>query len=605
MVHRIPIAATTVGILLASLAGVAEAQTFTPVRMLATTSAASGRVYGFVRDANGAAIAEASVLAVGATVVTARSDARGRFHMAVPPGNYVLRAARDGYLSTYREPVRVNGSIPLERTITLVRQDEAIMAGILDDSHAHTELAWRLRHLPRSVLRDGAATIPEASSARPGTEAPSRPGSLLDRTVHTSMRLASRVAGTDFTGQLNFVTTASADSHLLTLGLPPRGVAFLTLGAPWGSAGEWRVRGAVASGTGASWNLLGEYEARETRAHALKFGVSYSAHGARVRAAADRLPRSVREARSVTGVFTENRWQPVSFVEVDYAIRADRYDFLASPYLLSYSAGLRAEMISKTFISVGGGQSMVAPGAEEFLPPPAQGPWLPPERTFSTMGSRDAMRAETVRHTEVGLTREFGRATSPRAMHVRAFTQHAADQIATLFGPAGRPAGHYYIAQAGTVTVMGWAFGVSGTLFGALRGNVEYSRLRSDWGTAARSRGLRRMAPSVVRDAEALDDLTASLEATLNEARTRVRLVYRSNSGFSDDAGGASPLGGSRFDLQVHQALPYRPSRDSRLELLFAVRTLYRDLRPGSSPYDELLTIAPPLRLMGGVQVRF
>jgi hypothetical protein len=43
----------------------------------------------------------------------------------------------------------------------------------------------------------------------------------------------------------------------------------------------------------------------------------------------------------------------------------------------------------------------------------------------------------------------------------------------------------------------------------------------------------------------------------------------------------------------------------SRLELLFAVRNLHRDPGSEGSMYDELLTTAPPLRLMGGVRVRF
>jgi hypothetical protein len=60
-----------------------------------------------------------------------------------------------------------------------------------------------------------------------------------------------------------------------------------------------------------------------------------------------------------------------------------------------------------------------------------------------------------------------------------------------------------------------------------------------------------------------------------------------------------------RFDLRLHQALPYQPIRGASLEVLVAVRTLFRELGRGGSFYDELLTVSPPLRLMGGVQVRF
>jgi hypothetical protein len=98
--------------------------------------------------------------------------------------------------------------------------------------------------------------------------------------------------------------------------------------------------------------------------------------------------------------------------------------------------------------------------------------------------------------------------------------------------------------------------------------------------------------------------VTATLDASMNRDRTRVSVVYRTNTAFSQ-ADGLHPSFGGRFDVQLHQALPYRPLPDSQLELMFAVRTLFRDPQAGSSRYDELLTVSPPLRLIGGIQVRF
>jgi hypothetical protein len=94
------------------------------------------------------------------------------------------------------------------------------------------------------------------------------------------------------------------------------------------------------------------------------------------------------------------------------------------------------------------------------------------------------------------------------------------------------------------------------------------------------------------------------MAASVNRDRTRVSLVYRTNTAFSQPDG-TRPSLGARFDFQLHQALPYRPLPDSQLELMFAVRTLFRDPQAGSSRYDELLTVSPPLRLIGGIQVRF
>src|SRR5439155_17507482 len=126
----------------------------------------------------GRAVAGASVIALGAMPmpIMARSDTTGRFQLALPPGQYILRANRQGYVSTYREPVRVQSSVQLERTITLVREgatdrvlliagsgpaaaarlsnDPPQAADDEKDGHAHNEMAWRLRHLTPTALRD-------------------------------------------------------------------------------------------------------------------------------------------------------------------------------------------------------------------------------------------------------------------------------------------------------------------------------------------------------------------------------------------------------------------------------------------------------------------
>ena len=457
--HRVPVAALSIAILFGASAGASSRDD--------RGSAANGRVHGFVRDAAGAAIVDASVLAIGATVVAAKSDDLGRFQLALPAGNYVLRATRTGYVSTYREPVTVQRAISLERVITLTRQSVALVEAKLTDTHAHTELAWQLRHLPRSVLRD-------STERTEATEAPAA-GSLFWRAFDTSKRMASRIATTDFSGQLNFVTTASASPASFSVSTLPRSVAYVVFGAPVGTAGDWRIRGAIGSGTDGAWNVLGEYEAHRSEAHALRFGVSYSAHAPKVGGPGALVSRSTLEARNVAGVFGQDRWRMLEHVELDYFVRANRYDFLTSPYVLSAGGGLRARVLPATFVTLRAGRSMLAPGAEEFLPPPTEGPWLPPERTFTPLVSRDPMRAETVRHTEAGIVREFDRVGRRRSIHARAFQHFATDQIATLFSnEAAASSGHYRVARAGEVSVSGWAVGLGGPLTPMLTGTIEY-----------------------------------------------------------------------------------------------------------------------------------
>ena len=129
--------------------------------------------------------------------------------------------------------------------------------------------------------------------------------------------------------------------------------------------------------------------------------------------------------------------------------------------------------------------------------------------------------------------------------------------------------------------------------------------MAADWDSANRTRGLRRYAPGTVRDQdEWIDDVTAMLAANFNESRTRIVATLRTSTAFAR-TGSDGAVAGSRFDVQFHQALHARPQTNKRLELFFSVRNLFRDPATGTSPYDELLTVAPPLRFMGGIQVRF
>jgi len=574
----------------------AAAQSITPVRAVVRASNAAGRVHGLVRDVAGRGVSGASVLAVGLTIISARSDVSGRFELSLPPGDYVLRANRDGYLSTYREPVRVSGTTLLERNITLTRQASALASAATSDEHSHTDLAWILRHLPRSVLRDGAISVPvESDRAR-----------TIGRAADVSTRLAMALAGTDFRGQVNFVTTAVA-GPLAAWGPAslPRGVAFLTLGAPVVGHGAWQMRAAVASGDGSSWNLLGAYQSDPALVHAWTLGLSYSAQG--YTRPADRLAVAVAEARSVASISGQDRWRIADGFELEYGVRAERFDYLVSPYLFSANGGFNLRVLPRTVVTANASRRMIAPGADEFLPAPTGAPWLPAERTFYPLYGRGTMRAEDVRHGEIALRHELGGGVTPLTIHARRFRQRAADQITTLFGVPDRSGrGQYFVAHVGEVDLVGWGVGVGGRFSRYLSGEVEYARVIADWQSGRRGRDIRRAAPSTLRpDLERMHDLTATLEADVAASATHVSLVYRGSTAFSRHVADRTPLPGSRFDLQIRQALPYQPTRGSRLELLFSIRSLFRDVRGDASWYDELLTAGPPLRLMGGVQVRF
>ena len=57
--------------------------------------------------------------------------------------------------------------------------------------------------------------------------------------------------------------------------------------------------------------------------------------------------------------------------------------------------------------------------------------------------------------------------------------------------------------------------------------------------------------------------------------------------------------------VQVRQSLPFLDFSAARWEMLVAVRNFFRDGADDQSIYDELLTISPPKRIVGGVTVHF
>ena len=216
------------------------------------------------------------------TVIASRSDARGRFEMALPAGR--LRPARH----TRRVTSRPTASRCACRAASHSNESSPCFARVKPtqrrrppDSHAHTDLAWQLRHLPRSVLRDGAAQAEWTESdaaAVPGQPA----ASLFGRAVDSSDALASRLADTDFTGQLNLVTTASANpvARLRRArcreALPTSCWARRLAPSETGAFAARLARAPSRPGT--CW-VNTKRIGRE--AHALRFGMSYSAHGPR------------------------------------------------------------------------------------------------------------------------------------------------------------------------------------------------------------------------------------------------------------------------------------------------------------------------------------
>jgi hypothetical protein len=587
-----------------------------------------GSIQGVVIDDRGGPLAGAMVSALGAATLMATTDARGRFLIQpLPSGEYQLRVHLPGFISTRRDGVRVNAATADVSKIQLRRADATLAArpiltagvelpsgeNAAAEGDNHSETAWRLRHIKRSVLKQDGSVVSIADAARDSDltgGGPSAPGSIFGRAFDSAANMAaSFFTATPFSGEVNFLTTSALGSGpLLFSDFVPRGVAYMSIGAP-AASGRWDVRASLSQSDVSAWILAGSFTSRIATTHDSAFGVSYSTQQY-TRPHAPVLPGSAAlsdDSRNVGEIYARDRWTISPVIALDYGTRYARYDYLKQHSLWSPRMGVTLKPARHTFLTASVGQRMIAPGAEEFLAPATVGPWLPPERTFAPLEGED-LRVERVRFYDVGISHEFEGAY---IIGVRRFQQRVGEQLATLFGlpinGGPKSPGHYFVASAGGVDADGWAVRWSSTPSQRIRGSVDYSVTRTHWLSRGDMAAIAAWAPAAIRPQnEDIHDVTTSFETEVPQTATRVFVLYKMNSAFARGDDPTRPSFDYRFDVQVNQALPFMPFSDAaRWEVLVGLRNLFRDPADSGSVYDELLVVRPPKRVVGGVLIRF
>ena len=617
--------AAAVGLCLTIPALPASAQAARPHPQLVsrtTTSVAAVELTGIVHDRTGRPLVGAVVSAMGSESAFAVSDQDGRFTFrTLPAGPYVVRAHLQGYLPARPRLMQVSTSARTDFAIVLVKRSEladtpaVIAAGVgtadepiaepeAEGTHEHDELAWRLRHLKRSVLKSDGERVPGLDTTWPADNRLAG----LGRAVGESARLASSLlADLPLDGQFNLLTTTSLDrpQDLFSPDAAlPRSVAFVSLSSPMAS-GEWRMRGAMTQGELSSWTVAGSYARALHATHAYQTGFSYGMQrysGGN----ADALSAMRDGSRTVGMLYGYDTWTVSPAVRLDYGARYANYGYLADQGLWSPRGGIEVKPLDDSLkLRANVSHRESAPGAEEFIPP-STGVWLPPERTFSTASRRGEFRPERIDHVEVAAERPvFG----DILLGVRAFRQRGEDQIVTLFGVAtvdeAVNTGHYRVGSAGDFDAVGWGVSVSRTVGEGTRASLDYSRADADWhGRSPDFWALARMASQVIRRSDVVHDLTATLESLVPATSTRVFVLYKLNTAVSAPGFEQTPAGGARFDVQINQALPFSVAK-SRWEALVAVKNMFHDDFDSGSLYDELLVVRAPTRVLGGVTVKF
>jgi hypothetical protein len=596
---------------------------------------------GVVRDDRGLPVAGAMVSALGATLGFAITDTRGTFNIGeLPAGTYFVRAHLGGYAPSQGHIVQVTASARATATLELHRTGlrsvgttgdsttDIVAAGFgpttgpssSDPSkpadHDHSETAWRLRHLPRSVMKDADGGYVIADADFPTDDhngfAPGGMG-LLGRAFGSSAHLASSLFGTfPFSGQFNLLTRGAFDRPQELFGpdgLSRDNIAYFSIGAAAGAHGDWAVRGALTQGDLASWVIAGTFSNRAPSRHAYQLGMSYATQrydGANPAALNTPLNDGMRNAGSVFG---SDRWTLNHVVTVAYGARYARYGYVEGAPLFSPHLQIVVQPVEHFRVLASASRRMLAPGAEEFQPQAQTDLWLPPDRTFAMISPSLPFRPERTQHLELGAERDLGTAA---VISVRAFHQRVDDQLAAMFGvrtfdSAHSALGHYYVANVGGVDAVGWGVTLTHAWSPYLRGSVGYTQTNADWTPSAFSGRIARWNPSLVRnDVEHLHDLSTTVETEVPVTATRFVVLYRFNNAFVQPKSVADQPGADvRFDVQVNQALPFLNFSSAQWEALVGVRNMFRDPLQEGSVYDELLVVQAPKRIVGGLVVRF
>ncbi len=598
----------------------AEAQGFRPVTTIA--SAETGLIEGTITDERGKPLDGAVVSALGGTTAFAVSDKAGRYTLKqLPPGPYLVRAHLSGFLAARSTMVNVRPSGRIASSFTLRREGLSTAPRITEaavstigaapadapkpEDRNESELAWRLRHLKRGVLRDttahGGGFIPDDKDWFI-TDSFEFLGRASVNAAKATTALFSDLA---LGGQVNLLTTGAFDNPLQLLQLDrTSSVAFFSLGAPVGTHGDWTVRAAMNQSDLSSWMLAGSYVVKAPVSHRYQVGMSYGLQryaGGNTEA----LMAVTDTARNVGSVFAYDEWQVSRYISVGYGAAYAHYDYLQGPSLFSPRVSVTLSPSASWRVHGAAMREVSAPGAEEFIPP-SRAEYLPPQRTFSAI-SAEGLRTQVLQNYQVGVERLL----NGMSVGMRVFEQRIDDQTVTVFGlrrETPSSLGHYYVGAAGDAQVRGVGVTLTHALASNIRGSVDYSLATANWTglpSPAEYAALGRWVPSAMRAKEMIHDVTTSLETEIPYSATRVLVLYKLNDAFAAAEREDAPGFDARFDVRVTQALPFMNFGASQWEKLVAVRNVFHDSLTNASIYDELLVVRPPKRIVGGLTVKF
>ncbi len=590
-----------------------------------------GIIEGRVLDDNNSPVAGAMVSVVGRTTAAASTDREGRYTLReLPFGPYILSVHSRGYFKSRGRTVQLTTpkvSVPeiqlarARKTPVLTPAPEASapvtqLAGFgvepaaaaapkpaaedAGEASENGETAWRLRHLPRSILKDAAGGVWDGENEE--QEAANR-----WQTRHGSAAFVPIALFSDLplSGQVNLMTIDSFDSPgEIFAENAPRSVAYLSVNTQ-AAGGAWSMQGAMTQGDLSSWIVAGSYKSIESANHAYELGLAYSTQrydGGNV-AAVGAIPET---ARNVGSVYGYDEWTVSPRLVLGYGTEYARYDYLGGPGVWSPRFSVTVPL-SGIRVKALASRKVLVPGAEEFAPS-VTGIWLPPERTFSSLANDGRFTPEETRHLQIEIERDLAAGVR---VSVRGFDQRIDNQLIEIFdavpGRNETPLGHYYVATAGNIDARGWGAGMTHEVPGYLRGTIEYTVTTAYWDSSSDMTFARAVRSLPLTSNEKIYDLQTSVEATIPQTSTKVYAKYRVNSAFwsGEAAANMRASANTRFNVRVNQSLPFLRFSNADWEALVDIRNLFRESEAEASVYDEAFAVRAPKRIVGGLLVRF
>ena len=600
----------------------------------------AGIIEGRVLDDSQHPVVGAMVSVVGRTTAAASTDRDGRYTLReLPYGPYILSVHSRGYFKSRGRTVQLTASKVSIPEIQLARAGKApvMMPATVASTSApqvtqlagfgleasqpersvetaaaappspsdlqeeepaeQSETAWRLRHLPRSILKDAAAEAVWAGTEGPESARWARhSGALVPIAFFSDLPLS---------GQVNLMTIESFDRPgEIFAENGPRSVAYVSVNTQ-AAGGAWSMQGAMTQGDLASWIVAGSYKSIQSTNHAYELGLSYSTQ--RYDGGNAAALGAIREsARNVGSVYGFDEWTLSPRLVLGYGTGFARYDYLGGPGVWSprFSVtvpldGFRVKALAS--------QKVLVPGAEEFAPS-VTGVWLPPERTFSSLAYDGRFTTEQVRHVQIGIERDLAAGVT---VSLRGFDQRVDNQLIEIFdsipGRNETPLGHYYVATGGDFDARGWGAGMMHEVPGYVRGTIEYTVTTASWDAASDMTMARAVRSVPLTSSEKVHDLQTAIEATIPQTSTRVTARYRMNTAFWSGEPDALMRASSntRFHVSVNQSLPFLRFSNADWEALIDIRNMFREADVESSIYDEAFAVRAPKRIVGGLLVRF